>query len=116
MGTEILERSRPGLIHRFNSLWSLTTCRWETSVKAVPNYLSKRPGRPPVGPRGQKRSEMRHQVTARVTDADYRLLRALGAVLQTSQADVITKALVTLRASLPRSSQTLVRALKSRRQ
>ena len=62
---------------------------------------TRRRGRPPVGAVGEKRSEMRHQVTARIPERDYRLLRVLSAALQTSQANVITRALAALSASLP---------------
>jgi len=73
---------------------------------------NRRPGRPPVGPGGQKRSTMRHQVTARIPEDDYRLLRALAAALQTSQAEVITRALAALTASLPIATQRVVRMLQ----
>ena len=54
---------------------------------------------------------MRHQVTARISASDYRLLRALSAVLHTSQADVVTRGLVALKASLPTGTQRIVNAL-----
>ena len=74
----------------------------------------KSPGRPPVGPGGEKRSEMRHQVTARVPEADYRLLRALSAALQTSQAEVLTRGLAALNASLAPDVRRVVKALVAR--
>ena len=55
---------------------------------------------------------MRHQVTARIPERDYRLLRALGAALQTSQADVIARALAALAASLPADTRKVVEVLK----
>jgi hypothetical protein len=54
---------------------------------------------------------MRHQVTARIPASDYRLLRALSAVLHTSQADVVTRGLVALKANLPSATQRIVNAL-----
>ncbi len=67
-------------------------------------------GRPPVGPGGEKRTEMR-QMTARIPDADYRLLRALAAVLHTSQAGVVSRALAALKATLPPHVQKVVQLL-----
>jgi hypothetical protein len=54
---------------------------------------------------------MRHQLTARISDADYRLLRALVAALQTSQADVVVRGLVALKGSLPPDLKTIVQRL-----
>jgi hypothetical protein len=68
-------------------------------------------GRPPAGEGGEKRTAMRHQVTARISVADYRLLRALSAVLHTSQADVVTRGLGALKATLPLATQRIVNAL-----
>ena len=69
-------------------------------------------GRPPAGAHGEKRSQMRHQVTARVPDADYRLLRALSATLQTSQAEVIARALAALTNTLSTDEQNIVRLMQ----
>jgi hypothetical protein len=57
---------------------------------------------------------MRHQVTARVPEADYRLLRALSSALQTSQAEVLTRGLMALNASLSPDVRRVVKALVTR--
>jgi len=57
---------------------------------------------------------MRHQVTARISDTDHRLLSALGAVLNTSQADVLARGLGVLYDNLPTASRQIVRALLRR--
>ena len=57
---------------------------------------------------------MRHQVTARIADADYALLRALAAALQTSQADVIAQGLAALKATLTPEARKLVQLLERR--
>ena len=80
----------------------------------MPPRTRRRIGRPPVGPKGQKRSEMRHQVTARISDSDYLLLRALGAALNTSQADVVTRGLAALYESLSPDARQIVRSLVRR--
>lgn len=54
---------------------------------------------------------MRHQVTARIPEDDYRLLRALTAVLQLSQADVVTRGLTALLAGLPADTKRIVKKL-----
>ena len=72
--------------------------------------------RPAAGHGGEQRSEMRHQVTARMSDADYALLRALAAALQTSQADVITRGLMALTETLPADTRTVLRLLRRQRQ
>ena len=55
---------------------------------------------------------MRHQITARVPELDFRLLQALAAVLNTSQADVVSRGLHALRDALPASTRRLVTALR----
>ena len=54
---------------------------------------------------------MRHQVTARIPEHDFLLLRALTAALHTSQADVVTRGLHALLMTLPLTQQKIVRAL-----
>ena len=46
-----------------------------------------------------------------MSDADYALLRALAAALQTSQADVITRALAVLADTLPADARKVLRLL-----
>ena len=77
-------------------------------------HHSRRKGRPPAGPGGAKRSEMRHQIAARVTDTTFRQLRALAAVLGTSQADVLARALKALQQTLPPDQQNVVKLLTRR--
>jgi len=55
---------------------------------------------------------MRHQVTARIPDAPYALLRALSAALQLSQADVVVRALAALTDSLPADVRKVVQVLQ----
>ena len=55
---------------------------------------------------------MRHQVTARVPDDTYALLRALAAALHTSQADVIVRALDALTRTLPPDIRKVVDVLQ----
>jgi hypothetical protein len=55
---------------------------------------------------------MRHQVTARIPDDQYALLRALTAVLHTSQAEVLVRGLTALTESLPREVRKVVSALQ----
>ena len=74
----------------------------------------RRVGRPAAGPGGQKRTEMRHQITARVPDDAYSLLHALGAALDTSQADVVVRGLTALRETLPTDVRRIVDALQRR--
>ena len=74
---------------------------------------AKRRGRPPVGPRGQTRTTMR-QISARIPDDTYTQLKALTVVLQTSQADVIARAVLTLEQSLGEAEMRLVRLLRKR--
>ena len=69
-------------------------------------------GRPAAGARGEKRSEMRHQVTARIADDDYALLRALAAALHTSQADVVVRAMAALKDTLPPDVRKVVQVLQ----
>jgi hypothetical protein len=71
----------------------------------------RRVGRPAAGPGGQKRTEMRHQVTARIPDGPYALLRALSAALQLSQADVVVRALAALTDTLPADVRKVVQVL-----
>ena len=54
------------------------------------------------------------QISARVPDDTHTQLKALGIVLQTSQAEVITRAVAALEASLPESDQRLVSLLRKR--
>jgi len=55
---------------------------------------------------------MRHQVTARIPDDPYALLRALSAALQLSQADVVVRALAALTDSLPADVRKVVQVLQ----
>jgi len=71
----------------------------------------RRVGRPAAGPGGQTRTEMRHQVTARIPDGPYALLRALSAALQLSQADVVVRALAALTDTLPADVRKVVQVL-----
>ncbi len=70
-----------------------------------------RRGRPPAGPGGQKRSEMRHQIAARVPADTYWALRALSTVLALSQADVLSHALDALAGGLTPAQKRAVRAI-----
>jgi hypothetical protein len=72
----------------------------------------RRVGRPAAGPGGQKRTEMRHQVTARIPDGSYALLRALSAAMQISQADVVVRALTALTDTLPADVRKVVQVLQ----
>ena len=54
---------------------------------------------------------MPHQIAARVPDEIHRQLKALAMVLNTSQADVLTKALSALQQTLPPAQRRVVRAL-----
>ena len=74
--------------------------------------VKRRVGRPAAGPEGQKRTEMRHQVTARIPDGQYALLRALSAALQISQADVVVRALTALTETLPADVRKVVQVLQ----
>jgi hypothetical protein len=71
-------------------------------------------GRPPAGPRGQPRAALRHQISARLADETYAQLKALAAVLQVSQAEVITRGFDALERSLDPSAQRLVSMLRRR--
>ena len=75
----------------------------------------RRVGRPAAGPSGQKRTEMRHQVTARIPDDSYALLRALAGALQISQADVVVRALAALTDTLPPDVRRVVQVLQRQR-
>ena len=75
--------------------------------------VAKRRGRPPAGPKGQPRAAMR-QISARIPDETYAQLKALTAVLQISQADVIGKAVDALERSLADAESRLVRLLRKR--
>lgn len=57
---------------------------------------------------------MPHQIGARVPEPTYRQLRALAAVLGTSQADVLTRALQALQRTLPSDQQSVVKLLTRR--
>ena len=54
---------------------------------------------------------MPRQIAARVPEGVHRQLRALTAVLNTSQADVLTRALTALELTLPPARRRLVREL-----
>ena len=69
-----------------------------------------RRGRPPVGPAGQKRSEMR-QITARLPEPDHRRLRALASALQLPQSEVVARALQALEQTLPPDLRSIARQL-----
>jgi hypothetical protein len=81
-------------------------------AEVMKNEPKRRVGRPAAGPGGQKRTEMRHQVTARIPDGPYALLRALSAALQLSQADVVVRALAALTDSLPADVRKVVQVLQ----
>ena len=57
---------------------------------------------------------MRHQISARLSDETYAQLKALSAVLQASQAEVIARGFEALEQSLAASEQQLVALLKKR--
>ena len=57
---------------------------------------------------------MRHQISARLSEETYAQLKALTAVLQVSQADVIARGFDVLERSLRPSEQQLVALLKKR--
>jgi predicted DNA-binding protein len=57
---------------------------------------------------------MRHQISARLSDETYAQLKALSAVLQASQAEVIARGFEALEQSLSDSEQQLVALLKKR--
>jgi len=57
---------------------------------------------------------MRHQISARLSATTYGQLRALGAVLQISQADVIARAFDALEQSLSESERRLVAMMRKR--
>jgi hypothetical protein len=75
---------------------------------------TRRKGRPPAGPDGAKRSELRHQIGARVAEETFHQLRALAAVLGTSQAEVIARALDALQGTLPPDQQRVTKLLAKR--
>jgi len=81
----------------------------------VSKSLIKHRGRPAAGPGGEKRSEMRRQIAARVPDATYAQLRALTAVLDTSQAEVLARALGALEATLSPPQRNALRLLTHER-
>jgi hypothetical protein len=58
---------------------------------------------------------MRHQIAARVAEPTYRQLRALAAVLGTSQADVLARALDALQRTLSSDQQNVLGLLVRRR-
>ena len=58
---------------------------------------------------------MRRQIAARVPDVTYAQLRALAAVLGTSQADVLSHALTALEGTLSAGQRQAVRLLTRRR-
>ena len=74
----------------------------------------RRKGRPPAGPNGQARVSLRHQISARLSSETYAQLKALSAVLQISQADVIARGFDALQASLTASERRLVTLLRKR--
>ena len=77
---------------------------------------TRRKGRPPAGPNGQPRAELRHQISARLAPETYAQLKALTAVLGVSQADVIARGFDALQASLTSSERRLVALLRKRDQ
>jgi hypothetical protein len=54
------------------------------------------------------------QISARLSDESYAQLKALTVILQTSQADVIARALQTFEHSLGDNEQRLLRLLRTR--
>jgi hypothetical protein len=58
---------------------------------------------------------MRHQVTARIPDDTYALLRALTAALHTSQAEVLVRGLTALVQTLPPDVRKVVDVLRRQR-
>ena len=76
------------------------------------SHKTRRVGRPAAGPGGEKRTEMRHQVTARIPDGPYALLRALAAALHTSQAEVVVRGLTALKDTLPPDIRRVVNVLQ----
>ena len=77
---------------------------------------SRHRGRPPAGPNGKPRVSLRHQISARLSPDTYKQLKALSAILQISQADVIARGFDALQASLPASERRLVTLLRKRDQ
>jgi predicted DNA-binding protein len=75
--------------------------------------MAKRRGRPPAGPKGQARVTMR-QISARLPDETCAQLKALSVVLQTSQADVIARAIAALEQALSETDQRLATLLRKR--
>jgi hypothetical protein len=73
-----------------------------------------RRGRPPAGPKGQPRATMRHQISARLSEETYAQLKALAAVLQVSQADVIARGFDALERSLSPAEQRLLALFRKR--
>jgi hypothetical protein len=57
---------------------------------------------------------MRHQISARLSEESYAQLKALSAVLRSSQADVIARSFDALERSLDPAEQKLVALLKQR--
>jgi hypothetical protein len=57
---------------------------------------------------------MRHQISARLSDESYAQLKALSAVLQASQADVIARSFDALEQSLGPAEQRLIALFKKR--
>ena len=72
-----------------------------------------RRGRPPAGPKGQPRATMR-QISARLSEDTYAQLKALAAVLQMSQADVIARGFDALERSLSPAEQRLLTLFRKR--
>jgi len=75
--------------------------------------MAKQRGRPPAGPKGQARASMR-QISARLPDETCAQLKALSVVLETSQADVIARAIAALEQALSETDQRLVTLLRKR--
>lgn len=57
---------------------------------------------------------MRHQISARLSEETYAQLKALSAVLQISQAEVIARGFDALERALPAAEQRLVALLRKR--
>lgn len=75
--------------------------------------MAKQRGRPPAGPKGQARATMR-QISARLPDETCAQIKALSVVLQTSQAEVIARAIAALEQALSETDQRLATLLRKR--
>jgi hypothetical protein len=66
-----------------------------------------------VGPKGQARATMR-QISARLPDETCAQIKALSVVLQTSQAEVIARAIAALEQALSETDQRVATILRKR--